>query len=91
MNEVVGVTKVELDIPYDTKHHTTMVLQGDYDSGVVSAIRLPGWRELPSLPSKRNVVQAGLKRGQAKQMKMGIENILMMLIIYSCQSLAVNQ
>lgn len=47
-NEVVGVTNVEMDEPYDTKHHSIMVLQGDYGTGDVSGMRLPGWETLPS-------------------------------------------
>ncbi len=47
-NEVVAVTNVEMDIPYDTKHHSIMVLQGSYAGGEQSARRLPGWQNLPS-------------------------------------------
>ncbi|BHH83092.1 FG-GAP repeat domain-containing protein [Desulforhopalus sp. 52FAK] len=47
-NEVVGVTNVEMDIPYDTKHHSVMVLQGDNGTGDASGMRLPGWESLPS-------------------------------------------
>ena len=47
-NEVVAVANVEKDIPYDTKHHSIMVLQGAYGDGSQSAMRLPGWEVLPS-------------------------------------------
>ena len=32
-NEVVGVANVEKDTPYDTKHHSIMVLEGSYGNG----------------------------------------------------------
>lgn len=47
-NEVVGVANVEMDVPYDTKHHSIMVLEGDYGDGSRSARRLPGWEVPPS-------------------------------------------
>ena len=47
-NEVVCVSNVEKDIPYDTKHHSVMVLEGSYGDGARSARRLPGWELLPS-------------------------------------------
>jgi hypothetical protein len=47
-NEVIGVANVEMDTPYDTKHHSIMVLQGGHDGGNQSALRLPGWESLPS-------------------------------------------
>ncbi len=47
-NEVIGVANVEMDTPYDTKHHSIMVLQGSYGNGNQSARRLPGWEVLPS-------------------------------------------
>jgi hypothetical protein len=47
-NEVVGVSNVEMDIPYDTKHHSVMVLEGNYGDGSRSARRLAGWEDLPS-------------------------------------------
>jgi len=47
-NEVVCVSNVEKDVPYDTKHHSIMVLQGSYGDGSQSARRLPGWEILPS-------------------------------------------
>ena len=55
-NEVVAVANVEMDVPYDTKHHSIMVLQGSYGSGAESAKRLPGWENLPSsgAPLKRD-------------------------------------
>jgi hypothetical protein len=46
--EVVCVSNVEKDVPYDTKHHSVMVLQGSYGDGTRSARRLPGWDHLPS-------------------------------------------
>lgn len=47
-NEVVGVSNVEMDEPYDTKHHSIMVLEGNYGDGSRSARRLAGWEDLPS-------------------------------------------
>lgn len=47
-NEVIGVTNVEKDTPYDTKHHSIMVLEGSYGDGSRSARRLSGWEDLPS-------------------------------------------
>lgn len=47
-NEVVGISNVERDVPYDTKHHSIMVLEGSYGSEDRSARRLPGWEHLPS-------------------------------------------
>lgn len=47
-NEVVGVSNVEMDEPYDTKHHSVMVLEGNYGDGSRSARRLAGWENLPS-------------------------------------------
>jgi len=47
-NEVVCVSNVEKDVPYDTKHHSIMVLQGSYGDGSQSARRLPAWEVLPS-------------------------------------------
>lgn len=47
-NEVVCVSNVEKDEPYDTKHHSVMVLEGAYGNGARSARRLPGWEVLPS-------------------------------------------
>ncbi len=47
-NEVVAVANVEKDVSYDTKHHSIMVLQGSYGNGSTSAMRLPGWENLPS-------------------------------------------
>jgi hypothetical protein len=42
-NEVVCVSNVESDEPYDTKHHSVMVLEGFYGDGSRSARRLEGW------------------------------------------------
>ncbi|RUM38303.1 MAG: hypothetical protein DSY70_08110 [Desulfobulbus sp.] len=47
-NEVVCVANIEKDIPYDTKHHSIMVLEGSYGNGTRSARRLAGWEHLPS-------------------------------------------
>ncbi|MEA3548276.1 MAG: VCBS repeat-containing protein [Thermodesulfobacteriota bacterium] len=48
-NEVVGVANVEKDTnPYDTKHHSIMVLQGSYGNEDRAARRLSGWEVLPS-------------------------------------------
>lgn len=47
-NEVVAVSNVEMDVPYDTKHHSIMVLEGSYGDGARSARRLSGWENLPS-------------------------------------------
>lgn len=47
-NEVVAVTNVEADVPYDTKHHSIMVLEGGYGDGARSARRLSSWENLPS-------------------------------------------
>lgn len=47
-NEVVCVSNVEKDVPYDTKHHSIMVLEGGYGDGSRSARRLSGWEMLPS-------------------------------------------
>ena len=46
-NEVVGIPNVEMDVPYDTKHHSVMVLEGNYGDGSRSARRLTGWENLP--------------------------------------------
>lgn len=46
--EVVCIPNVEMDIPYDTKHHAIMVLEGNYGDGSRSARRLSGWETLPS-------------------------------------------
>jgi hypothetical protein len=42
-NEVVCVSNVESDIPYDSKHHSVMVLEGSYGDGSRSARRLAPW------------------------------------------------
>jgi hypothetical protein len=47
-NEVVCVSNVEKDEPYDTKHHSIMVLEGLFGNGDRSARRLSGWESLPS-------------------------------------------
>ncbi len=47
-NEVVAVSNVEMNIPYETVHDSIMVLEGSYGDGGWSARRLPGWEHLPS-------------------------------------------
>ena len=47
-NEVICVSNVEKDVPYDTKHHSIVVLDGSYDEGARSARRLSGWEQMPS-------------------------------------------
>ena len=47
-NEVICVSNVEKNVPYDTKHHSIMVLEGLFGSGDRSARRLAGWETLPS-------------------------------------------
>jgi len=48
-NEVVGIANVEKDTnPYDTKHHSVVVLEGSYGDTEHSARRLPGWETFPS-------------------------------------------
>ena len=47
-NEVICVSNVEMDMPYDTKHHSIMVLEGSYADGSRSARRLASWENLPS-------------------------------------------
>jgi hypothetical protein len=47
-NEAVCIANVEKDEPYDTKHHSIMVLEGNYADGDRSARRLAGWENLPS-------------------------------------------
>ena len=46
-NEVVAVANVEADEPYDTKHHSIMVLEGNYGDGSRSGRRLAAWENLP--------------------------------------------
>lgn len=47
-NEVVCVPNVEMGDPYETQHHSVMVLEGSHGDGARSARRLPGWEVLPS-------------------------------------------
>ncbi len=47
-NEVVCVANVEQGIPYETRHHSIMILEGGHGDGSRSAMRLPGWEQLPS-------------------------------------------
>jgi hypothetical protein len=42
-NEVICVSNVEKNTPYDTQHHSVMVLEGSYGDGSRSARRLAGW------------------------------------------------
>ncbi len=46
-NDVVAISNVEMDEPYDTKHHSVMVLEGNHGDGSRSARRLAGWENLP--------------------------------------------
>lgn len=46
-NEVVGVPNVEMHEPYETQAYAVMVLEGSHGDGSRSAMRLPGWEELP--------------------------------------------
>lgn len=47
-NEVIGVPNVEENEPYETIAHAVMVLEGAYEGGERSAMRLPGWEALPT-------------------------------------------
>jgi len=53
-NEVVGIPNVEMDVPYDTKHFSVMVLEGNYGDGSRSARRLAGWESLPGSDYPQN-------------------------------------
>jgi hypothetical protein len=46
-NEVVGIPNAEMKEPYETQGYAFMVLQGSYGDGSTSAMRLPGWEQLP--------------------------------------------
>ena len=46
-NEVVCIAHVEMDVPYDTKHSSVLVLEGSYGDGERSGRRLAGWETLP--------------------------------------------
>lgn len=46
-NEVVGFSNVEMDEPYDTKHHSLFVFEGSYGDESRSAMRLCGWENAP--------------------------------------------
>jgi len=46
-NEVLGIPNVEMHEPYETQAYALMVLEGAYGDGSRSAMRLPGWEELP--------------------------------------------
>lgn len=46
-NEVLGVSNVELNEPYETQAWAIMVLEGDHGDGSRSAMRKPGWETLP--------------------------------------------
>jgi hypothetical protein len=46
-NEVIGVPNIESQVPYVTQAYAIMVLEGTYDDGQRSAMRLAGWETLP--------------------------------------------
>jgi hypothetical protein len=46
-NEVLGIPNVEMHEPYETQAYALMVLEGAYGDGSRSAMRLPGWEDLP--------------------------------------------
>lgn len=46
-NEVVGIPNAEMHEPYVTQGYAWMVLQGAYGDGQRSAMRMPGWENLP--------------------------------------------
>lgn len=46
-NEVLGVPNVEVNDPYETQAYAVMVLEGAYGDGSRSAMRKPGWEDLP--------------------------------------------
>ena len=46
-NEVVGIPNVEMNEPYETQAYALMVLEGNYGDGSRSAMRKPGWENLP--------------------------------------------
>jgi hypothetical protein len=46
-NDVVGIPNAEMKTPYETQGYAFMVLQGAYGDGGTSAMRLPGWENLP--------------------------------------------
>ena len=46
-NEVLGVPNVELHEPYETQAYAVMVLEGAHGGGSRSAMRKPGWEDLP--------------------------------------------
>lgn len=46
-NEVVGLPNAEMKEPYETQGYAFVVLQGAYGDGARSAMRLPGWEDLP--------------------------------------------
>ena len=46
-NEVIGIPNAEMKVPYETQGYAFMVLQGAQDGGAHSAMRLPGWENLP--------------------------------------------
>ncbi len=47
LNEVIGLPNVEMHEPYETQAWAVMVLEGAYGDGSRSAMRKPGWEELP--------------------------------------------
>ncbi len=46
-NEVLGIPNIEMHEPYETQAYALMVLEGAYGDGSRSAMRLPGWENLP--------------------------------------------
>lgn len=46
-NEVVAIPNVEMNVPYVTQAYAVMVLEGSYGDGSRSAMRKPGWENLP--------------------------------------------
>jgi len=45
--KVIGIPNAEMKVPYETQGYAFMVLQGAQDGGAHSAMRLPGWENLP--------------------------------------------
>ncbi len=46
-NEVIGIPNVEKNEPYETQAYAVMVLEGAHGDGSRSAMRKPGWEQLP--------------------------------------------
>jgi hypothetical protein len=47
LNEILGVPNVEVNEPYETQAYAIMVLEGAHGDGSRSAMRKPGWENLP--------------------------------------------